>query len=494
MDSENKKSAPINTEFHKEPSQLERKGESMRIEHYLSSLQLKLEKLDQVDAKLTSIKKDINDLYLKLDEMDGKPDKKHSLDVTKNGSNLLEGWVNSGQSSLEYKKILNKIEQNQISIAELEEQLVSLNQLGNRLYAKSQSDDSIDQKLIDLETITQKLDTLEIVNDKLTDLLEVTQNAQKVGTSAENSTLLVEEVTREFQVLQRQIRVLAEASKQLKAFDLINQKLDTLAEVKSQLQELNKVDETLDTLADMKEQLKALDIIDGKLDMLDQISKRLSAMEAVNAGLSATAILYATKETANASEENTISKTSDALEENTFSETSEVLEENTFSETSDAFEEEKLNESGVFDEEIAEEDKPLLLQIYEKLALLDEIIARLDVLEEINSRLDMLEEIDEQINYIREFLDDKLDLDYVAMYETLREEVHEDAIKTYRNIQAVIVEENAKQNHVLFGVDGNQDKLKFRMNHVMFFSIISFVTSILVMLLQILPALGIKLF
>ena len=80
------------------------------------------------------------------------------------------------------------------------------------------------------------------------------------------------------------------------------------------------------------------------------------------------------------------------------------------------------------------------------------------------------------------------------MYRNLMDQMNIEAIKIYRNIQAVIVEEQAKQNHVLFGVDGKSDKLKFRMNHVMIFSIVSFVVSILVMILQILPAFGVDIF
>ena len=102
--------------------------------------------------------------------------------------------------------------------------------------------------------------------------------------------------------------------------------------------------------------------------------------------------------------------------------------------------------------------------------------------------------MEEDIATIKQGVSNLLDIKFDMMYQSLRTEIHEDAIKTYRNIQAVIVEEDAKQNHVLFGMDGNTNKLKNRMNHLLIFSIVSFVTSILVMLMQILPALGFNLF
>lgn len=130
----------------------------------------------------------------------------------------------------------------------------------------------------------------------------------------------------------------------------------------------------------------------------------------------------------------------------------------------------------------------------EVLMQLEEIKQKLEVLDEIDSKLELLDEMDEQLNYIKNTLDTKLNVDFEAMYHNTLEQMNIEAIKVYRNIQAVIVEEDAKQNHLLFGVDGKSDKLKFRMNHVLIFSIISFVVSILVMVLQILPAFGINLF
>ena len=95
---------------------------------------------------------------------------------------------------------------------------------------------------------------------------------------------------------------------------------------------------------------------------------------------------------------------------------------------------------------------------------------------------------------MKAFMEEKLGMDFKAMYDNVLDQMNVEAIKTYRNIQAVIVEEDAKQNHALFGIDGKSDSLKRRLNNVMIFSIVSFVTSILVMLMQVLPAFGIKLF
>ncbi|MBR5637934.1 MAG: hypothetical protein IKW81_13500, partial [Pseudobutyrivibrio sp.] len=94
----------------------------------------------------------------------------------------------------------------------------------------------------------------------------------------------------------------------------------------------------------------------------------------------------------------------------------------------------------------------------------------------------------------KNIIDDRLSVDFRAMYENILEKTNIEAIKTYRNLQAVIIEENSKQNQALFGIDNKSNSLKKRMNNVLMFAVVSFVVSILVMLMQILPALGIKLF
>lgn len=125
---------------------------------------------------------------------------------------------------------------------------------------------------------------------------------------------------------------------------------------------------------------------------------------------------------------------------------------------------------------------------------LDSMKLKLAKIDELESKLGILDDMDEELNSMKHFIEDKLSVDFEAMYQNLLEQMNVEAIKVYRNIQAVIVEEDAKQNHVLFGVDGKSDKLRKRINHMMFLAIISFVVSILVMLMQILPALGINLF
>ena len=141
-----------------------------------------------------------------------------------------------------------------------------------------------------------------------------------------------------------------------------------------------------------------------------------------------------------------------------------------------------------------EADVKLYDSINELSEQMEDMKHRLRQLEEIVVKLELLDEVDEDINYIKNFMNHKLDKDFDAMYRNLIDQMNIESIKVYRNIQAVIVEEQAKQNHVLFGVDGKSDKLKFRLNHVMIFSIVSFVVSIMVMILQILPAFGVDIF
>lgn len=136
----------------------------------------------------------------------------------------------------------------------------------------------------------------------------------------------------------------------------------------------------------------------------------------------------------------------------------------------------------------------LQTSIRELSSQIEDMNKRLSVLEELHYKLGLLDEMDEELNYMKNMMESRLNVDFKAMYSNVLEQMNIEAIKIYRNVQAVVVEEQAKQNRVLFGVDGKSDKLKFRMNHVMIFSIISFVVSILVMLIQILPALGIEIF
>ena len=109
-------------------------------------------------------------------------------------------------------------------------------------------------------------------------------------------------------------------------------------------------------------------------------------------------------------------------------------------------------------------------------------------------KLRKVEHLEAQVEAMKNIIDDRLSVDFRAMYENILEKTNIEAIKTYRNLQAVIIEENSKQNQALFGIDNKSNSLKKRMNNVLMFAVVSFVVSILVMLMQILPALGIKLF
>ena len=148
-------------------------------------------------------------------------------------------------------------------------------------------------------------------------------------------------------------------------------------------------------------------------------------------------------------------------------------------------------QAGILDQKLAEEMSDKLKLLEEKTALLDSIS---DMTEQMDAKLGMLEDMDEDTRLVKNLVDEKLNLDFVAMYNNILDQMNIEAIKTYRNIQAVIVEENAKQNNVLFQMDKNTDGLRRRMNHVLFFCIVSFIVSIVLTIIQILPAFGINLF
>lgn len=114
--------------------------------------------------------------------------------------------------------------------------------------------------------------------------------------------------------------------------------------------------------------------------------------------------------------------------------------------------------------------------------------------EALMGKLRHVEHLEAQVEAMKNIIDSRLSVDFRAMYENLLEKSNIEAIKTYRNVQAVIIEENAKQNQALLGLDNKSNSLKRRMNNVLLFAVVSFVVSILVMLMQILPALGVDLF
>lgn len=109
-------------------------------------------------------------------------------------------------------------------------------------------------------------------------------------------------------------------------------------------------------------------------------------------------------------------------------------------------------------------------------------------------KLNNVENMEAEMKAMKEVIDERLSLDFRAMYDNIMEKTNIEAIKVYRNVQAVVIEENAKQNQALFGLDSKSDSLRRRMNNVLIFATVSFVVSVLVMLITILPAFGIKLF
>ncbi len=109
-------------------------------------------------------------------------------------------------------------------------------------------------------------------------------------------------------------------------------------------------------------------------------------------------------------------------------------------------------------------------------------------------KLNNVEHMEAELKAMKEVIDERLSLDFRAMYDNLMEKTNIEAIKIYRNVQAVVIEENAKQNQALYGLDSKSDSLRKRMNNVLIFATVSFVVSVLVMLITILPAFGINLF
>ena len=153
-----------------------------------------------------------------------------------------------------------------------------------------------------------------------------------------------------------------------------------------------------------------------------------------------------------------------------------------------------------FDDIEFPEFKPIILppikypEVESKISKADFAKLEDEQLDMIMRQLRKIDTMEAEVKAMKEVIDERLSVDFRAMYENIMEKTNIEAIKTYRNVQAVIIEENAKQNQALFGIDNKSNSLKKRMNNVLIFAIVSFVVSILVMLVTILPALGIKLF
>lgn len=99
-----------------------------------------------------------------------------------------------------------------------------------------------------------------------------------------------------------------------------------------------------------------------------------------------------------------------------------------------------------------------------------------------------------RFNDIQDLVTTGFEIEMHQRFDELEEKTHTDCIKVYRNVQAVVVEELSKQNKVLIRDDKAISKIKRRMNVVLAFSIVSVVTAVVLIILEILPIFGIKLF
>lgn len=98
-----------------------------------------------------------------------------------------------------------------------------------------------------------------------------------------------------------------------------------------------------------------------------------------------------------------------------------------------------------------------------------------------------------RFNDIQDLVTTGFEIEMHQRFDELEEKTHTDCIKVYRNVQAVVVEELSKQNKVLIRDDKAITKIKRRMNVVLAFSIVSVVTAVVLIILEILPIFGIKL-
>lgn len=98
-----------------------------------------------------------------------------------------------------------------------------------------------------------------------------------------------------------------------------------------------------------------------------------------------------------------------------------------------------------------------------------------------------------RFNDLQDLVINGFEIEMHQRFDELEEKTHTDCIKVYRNVQAVIVEELSKQNKVIMRDDKIVTGMKRKMTTVFIFSIISVVTSVALIILQILPLFGIKL-
>ncbi len=104
-----------------------------------------------------------------------------------------------------------------------------------------------------------------------------------------------------------------------------------------------------------------------------------------------------------------------------------------------------------------------------------------------------LHSMDNRLTVLEDLIERELTIGIPEKLDELYEKTHTDCIKVYRNVQAVIVEENAKQNKLLVRMDGRIGKSKNRITSAFICSIISAIVTVILIILVILPAFGIKL-
>lgn len=102
--------------------------------------------------------------------------------------------------------------------------------------------------------------------------------------------------------------------------------------------------------------------------------------------------------------------------------------------------------------------------------------------------------LQKRFNDIQDLVTSGFELEMHQRFDELEKKNHTDCLKVYRNVQAVVVEELAKQNKLLVRDDKAIMGIKRKMNTVLVFSIISLIIAIALIVLEILPMFGIKLF
>lgn len=112
--------------------------------------------------------------------------------------------------------------------------------------------------------------------------------------------------------------------------------------------------------------------------------------------------------------------------------------------------------------------------------LVQESIAKIQAMQQ---NTDSIDEMKKALEAQQATLDAKLN--------DCNENVHKECVKVYRNVQAVVVEENSKQSE---NIAGSFETLKDKMNVVLGVSVMTMVVSLCNILIEILRLLNVKLF